>query len=206
MTLLPVCSHLWCAWFCFAFHLSTRPLDALNSTITSIFAKSVAFSWRANPLTDTLLNLADINHLMAALSNDSYFPAFFLFKLIFWDENAAIIFSLLAAKSHVEIVLLGIPYFWATNDLICMEVRSFCYDLDMSLSLLQRRKKLYTIGKNLKRSNFEFIFKFSNVPFFHSFGWRVLRSVRCFINRTLPRCIIRYFKETYPLLLFMSMK
>ena len=68
------------------------------------------------------LDLADINHLKIALSNSSHFPAltFFLFKLIIPDENAAIIFSLFAGKSHVEIVFLDKLYFSATNDLGCL--------------------------------------------------------------------------------------
>ena len=102
-----------------AFHLSTHPFDALKSAIPNILAKSVAFSWSTNPLTGKLFDLNDIYYLKIALSKDSYFPAFifFLFKLIFPDENTVIIFSLLAGKGYVEIVLLGTPYFWATNNL-----------------------------------------------------------------------------------------
>ena len=126
-------------------------------------------------------DLADINHLKTTSSEDSYFLAFifFLFKLIFADENTAIIFFLLAGKSHVEIVLLGTPYFCTIYGLSwplfiscnalnfsSMEVRFFCCDLDMFLWLLQRCKKLHTSGKNFKPSNFAFIFKFFKVPFF----------------------------------------
>ena len=74
-----------------------------------------------------LLDLADINYLKTTLSNSSYFPAltFFLFRLIVRDKNTAIIFSLFAGKSHVEIVFLGTPYFPATNDLGFMFSISF---------------------------------------------------------------------------------
>ena len=154
-----------------------------------------------------LFDLAYINHLKTALSKDSYFPAFifFLFKLIFPDKNTAIIFFLLAGKSHVEVLLLGTPNFWTTDDLnwwlsiscntlnfSSMEVHFFCCNLDMFLWLLQRRKKLHTSGKTFKRYNFQFIFKFFDVPFF---SFLFLRSVKWIINHTLPTWVIHYFKQ-----------
>ena len=76
------------------------------------------FLCRTSPLTVMIFDIADINHLEIALSQSSCFLAliFFLLKLIVPEENAAIILSLFAGKSHMKIELLGSPYFWATND------------------------------------------------------------------------------------------
>ena len=74
-----------------------------------------------------LLDLVDVNYLKTALSNSSYFLAltFFLFKLAVPVKNVAIIFSLFAGKSYVEIVFLGTPHLSTTNDSGCLFSATF---------------------------------------------------------------------------------
>ena len=174
------------------FHLSPLPFNALKLAMSSFFTKPFIFSWRTNPLTGMLLDLADINYLKTTLSNSSYFPAltFFLFRLIVRDKNTAIIFSLFAGKSHVEIVFLGTPYFPATNDL------GFMFSISFNALNLSSVEVIFFCC-------FLLLWKMTSEFFLHCFKYETLhtsdkpQNIWIFQTFQFSRCSKRYLPLNY---------
>ncbi|KAH3851874.1 hypothetical protein DPMN_094361 [Dreissena polymorpha] len=57
-----------------SFHRDNHPLDGLNSGLSSVFARSQAFSSRTGPDTGMSLDLAFVNQVVSATSTSAAFP------------------------------------------------------------------------------------------------------------------------------------